>query len=164
MRHPEYRPAEIRRPAVVLQVSLDQTGFGEGIPEQFEAGLIDALNAQGIFPLDVALSVQRDQALARARGLRADALLLVDMRLGRRDVVYCRDTRRPFLAWSTVLAVTLEVVRVADGTRLLLEPPAAGELLADIEAECGPERAIRRRSMEELAAAGIARALTLLLR
>ena len=186
MRHPEYRPAEVRRPAVVLQVSLDQTGFGEGeftkeerasIPDQFEAGLIDALNNQGIFPHDVVLTAQRAyrgssnpieridraQALARARSLRADVLLLVDMHLGRKDLVYCRVTRRPFRARSTLLAVTLEVLRVSDGTPLLREPPA-GEPLTDIEAECGRERSIRRLSMEELAGAGISRALTLLLR
>src|SRR3989304_4124240 len=56
--------------------------------DPFEAGLIDALNGQGIFPLDVAVStsrtLDRDQALARARSLRADALLLVEMRLERR--------------------------------------------------------------------------------
>lgn len=187
LRHPEYRPAEIRRPAVVLQVSLDQTGFGEGefasqerasIPDRFEAGLIDALNSQGIFPLDVALTAQRSyrgtsnpidridraQALARARSLRADVLLLVDMHLARADLVYCRETRRPFRARSTLLAVTLEVLRVSDGTRLLLEPPAGDQLLTDIEAECGRERSIRRLSMEELAGAGISRALTLLMR
>ena len=177
VRHPDYRPAEMRRPAVVLQVSLDQTGFGEGeftraerasIPDQFEAGLIDALNSQGLFPLDVALTasqkIDRAQALARARSLGADVLLLVDMRLGRRGIVYCRETSRPFVARSTVLAVTLEVLRVSDGTRLLLEPPIAGQLLTDIEAECGRERSIRRLSIEELAGAGISRMLTLLLR
>ncbi|MBI2544404.1 MAG: hypothetical protein HYW16_04175 [Candidatus Rokubacteria bacterium] len=167
MRHPDYRPAAIRRPAVTLQVRLDQMERAS-IPEQFEAGLIDALNTQGIFPLDVALTasktLDRPQALARARSLRADVLLLVEMRLGRADVVYCRETRRPFAARSTLVAVTLEVLRVSDGTRLLLEPAATGEPLTDIEAECGRERSIRRLSMEELAGAGISRALTLLLR
>ncbi len=171
----------------MLQVALQQTGFGEGnftsrerasIPEQFEAGLIDGLNAQGIFPLDVSLDAQRTyrgtsnplerldrgQALARARNLQADALLLVGMRLGRRDLVYCRETHRPFRAWSTVLAVTLEVLRVSDGARLMHEPPTAEDPLTDIETDCGRERSIRRLSFQELADAGIGRALTLLLR
>lgn len=168
LRHPEYRPTEIRRPAVVLQVSLDQAGFGEGVPDLFEAGLIDALNNQGIFPLDVALTtstmLDRGHALARARSLRADVLLLVDMHLRRRDVVYCRGTSRPFVAPSTVLAVMIEVVRASDGTRLLLEPAGADPPLTDIEADCGRQRSVRRLSIEELAGAGISRALTLLLR
>lgn len=183
VRHPAYRPAEIRRPAVVLQVSLDQTGFGEGeftseerasLPEQFEARLIDGLNAQGIFPLDVALTanrayrkgsspfdhLDRGQALARARSLGADVLLLADMHLGRRDLVHCRGARRPFVARTTVVAVTLEVLRAADGTRLLLEPPAADLRLTDVEAECAPERSVRRLSAEELSDAAISRILT----
>ncbi|OGL17394.1 MAG: hypothetical protein A3G97_10305 [Candidatus Rokubacteria bacterium RIFCSPLOWO2_12_FULL_69_21] len=169
VRHPDYRPANIRRPAVVLQVSGEfASREPTAISDPFEAGLIDALNGQGVLPLDVAVStsrtLDRDQALARARSLRADALLLVEMRLERKDVVYCRETRRPFAARSTVLAVTLEVLRVADGTRLLLEPPDADHPLTDIEAECGREPSVRRVSLEELAGAGISRALTLLMR
>src|SRR3972149_6051529 len=75
----------------------------------------------------------------RARSLRADALLLVEMRLERKDVVYCRETRRPFAARSTVLAVTLEVLRVADGARPLPEPPGPGPPLTH------PTRACHRR-------------------
>jgi len=63
-----------------------------------------------------------------------------------------------------VLVVMLEVLRVADGARLLLEPPDTDHPLTDIEVECGAERSIRRLAMEELAGAGISRALTLLLR
>lgn len=168
VRHPDYRPADLRRPAVVLQVSGEFAGREPAsISDRFEAGLIDALNGQGLFPLDVAVrtsgTLDRGQALARARSLRADALLLLEMNLGRRDLVYCRETRRPFAARTTALAVTLEVLRVSDGARLLLEPPGDPPL-TDIEVECGPERSIRRLSIEELAGAGISRALTLLLR
>lgn len=168
LRHPDFRPADLRRPAVVLQVSGEFASRERAtISDRFEAGLIDALNGQGIFPLDVAVStsgtLDRGQALARARSLRADALLLLEMNLGRRDLLYCRETRRPFAARTTVLAVTLEVLRVSDGARLLLEPPGDPPL-TDIEVECGPERSIRRLSIEELAGAGISRALTLLLR
>ena len=188
MRDPAYRPSEIRRPAVVLQVSLDQSGFGEGeftsqeragLPEQFEAGLIEGLNARGIFPLDVALialrayrgesdpieRLDRTPPLARARTLKADFLLVVDMRLSRRDLVYCREVRRPFLArGTTVVAVTLEVLRVSDGARLLLEPPDANLKLTDVEAECAPERRVRRLSTEEMADAAAARIVALLMK
>lgn len=186
LRHPDYRPDAIRRPAVVLQVSLEQTGFGEGeftsreraaIPGEFEAGMIDGLNRRGIFALDLTLvanrawrgpatplaRLDRSPALARARSLRADALVLVDLYLGRRERIYCRESRRPFRALSTLLRVSVEVLRVEDGTRLLVEPPEAGGVLTDIEAGCGAERSVRRLSMEELAEAGVSRALTLLL-
>lgn len=169
MRHTDYRPADIRRPAVVLQVSGEfASREAASISDRVEAGLIDALNGQGIFPLDVAVStsrtLDRSQAVARARSLRADALLLLEMHLGHRDVVYCRETRRPFAARSTLLAVTLEVLRVSDGARLLLEPPDADHPLTDIEAECGREPSVHRLSLEELAGQGISRALTLLIK
>lgn len=187
MRHPDYRPAEIRRPAVLLQVSLDQTGFGEGefssqerasLPDQFAASLIDGLNSQGLFPLDVALTAQPayrgasnpidrldlDQALARARSLRTDVLVVVDMHLGRRDVDYCRETRRPFRARSMVLAVTLKVLRVSDGTPLLFEPPTDDPPLTDVETDCGPKRSVHRLSLQELTDAAVSRVVTRLLR
>lgn len=188
MRDPAYRPWEIRRPAVVLQVALAQTGFGEGeftggerasLPEEFEAALIDALNTRGIFPLDVTLTalrhyrggsdsitlVDRGQALARARNLQADVLLVLDMHLSRHDLVFCREVRRPFVARGTiVLAVTLEVLRVSDGVRLLLEPPDADLTFADVAAECAPERRARRLSPQEMTDAATSRIVTLLMR
>ena len=45
VRHPDYRPANIRRPAVVLQVSREfASREPAGISDRFEAGLIDALS------------------------------------------------------------------------------------------------------------------------
>lgn len=188
MRDPAYRPSEIRRPAVVLQVSLDQTGFGEGeftsqeragLPEQLEAGLIEGLNTRGIFPLDVALialrayrstsapidGLDRNQALARARTLRADVLLVMDMHLSRRDLVFCRGGGRPVLArGTTVMALTLEVLRVSDGTRLLLEPPDADLTLTDVEAECTPDRRLRRLSAAEMSEGAASRIVTRLMK
>lgn len=188
MRDPAYRFSEIRRPAVVLQVALDQTGFGEGeftsreragLPEEFQAGLIEGLNSRGIFPLDVdlvALRAYRDRsdpierldrnaALARARNLKADTLLVVGMHVTRRDLLFCRETRRPLLARGTmVAAVTLEVLRVPDGMRLLLEPPDSGLTVTDVEAACTPEQPARRLSPQELTDATTARIVARLMR
>jgi hypothetical protein len=183
VRHPEFSPAAIRRPAVLLQVSLDQTGLGEGefsareravIPEHLEARLIDSLNARGLFPVDVALQarrawrggaatlegVDRGAALARGRALAADVLVIVDLRLGRTDLVYCREARRPLRVQSTVVVPALEVLRVADGTRLYLQPAGRERWVTDVEAECGPERSVRRLGLEELAERAVARALS----
>ncbi len=188
IRDPAYRPAEIRRPAVALQVSLEQTGFGEGefttqeragLPEQLEAGFIEGLNAKGVFPLDVALTalrayrggsepfdrLDREQALARARSLQADVLLVVDMHLTRRDLVFCRGAGRPALARGTiVMALTLEVLRVSDGTQLLREPPDADLTLADVEVECTQDRRVRRLSAAEMSEGAASRIVARLMK
>ncbi len=187
VRDPAYRPQEIRRPAVLLQVALDQSGFGEGeftsqerasFPEELETGLIDSLNGQGIFPLDVSLSalpayrgasapidrLDRAPALARARSLQADVLLVMDMHLSRRTLSFCRGTARPFSALTTVVAITLEVLRVTDGRRLLLEPPDANLTVTDVDAPCTKEGRARRLSPQELTDAAVSRLLTRLMR
>lgn len=188
VRDPAYRPSEIRRPAVVLQVALDRTGFGEGeftdreraiLPEQLQAGLIQGLDARGIFPLDVDLAalrayrggsnplegLNRAQALARARSLQADVLVVVAMHLSRRDLVFCRETRRPLPARGTiVLATTLEVLRVTDGRRLLLEPPDANLTLTDVDAPCTREQPARRLSFDELTDLAVGRIVTRLMK
>ncbi len=149
-RHPDFKPTSIRRPAVVLQVSLEQTELlGEGefsrrerssIPDAVEIALLEGHNAEGILPVDVtpfargssrdsALAferIDRTQALKRARTLNADVLLIADVSRARQDLVYCRaGTRasgaggRPFVARTTLWTLGAEVLRVADGTRLL---------------------------------------------
>lgn len=171
----------------MLQVSLDQTGFGKGefseqerasLPEQFEAALIDGLNARGLFPLDVALAAQRTYrggaipidrlertpALTRAKHLDADVLLIVDIHVGRRDLLHaCRETGRRFLARTTVVAITLEVLRVSDGTRLLMKSPAPAPGLMDVELACAPGGGVRRLPPEELTDAAVSHILTVLL-
>lgn len=187
LRHPDFRPDAIRRPAVVLQVSLDPGGLlGEGefsarertsIPEAFEIALLEGLNAEGILPVDVTRSARqasrdslsplwggdRRQALARARTLKADVLLILSASLSRLDVVYCREARRPFMARTTVWTLGAEVVRVTDGARLLLEPSGAAQGLGDVEPDCDQGRISRRLSTQELLDMAVQRGLALLL-
>lgn len=194
-RHPDFRPASIRRPVVVLQVSLEQTSLlGEGefsrrerssLPEAVEIALLEGLNAEGILPVDVTLSargfsrdgavsferIDRRRALERARTLNADVVLIVGISLSRRDLVYCRaGTRasgaggRPFVAPTTLWTLGAEVLRVADGARLLVEPPGLARQLTDIEPECDRGRIGRRLSAHEMLQRAVQELLALLLR
>jgi len=180
---------------VVLQVSLEQTDlFGEGefsrrerrsIPDAVELALLEGLNAEGILPVDVTLSAQRSsrnsagaferidrtQAIERARTLHADVVLIADVSLSRRDLVYCRaGTRaggaggRPFVARTTLWTLGAEALRVADGIRLLVEPPGPARRLEDVEPDCDSGRISRRLSVEEMAQRAAQELLVLLLR
>lgn len=147
------------------------------IPETVEIGLLEALNAEGIVPVDVTLfalgsyrdsaspfeRLDRKQALERARALRADVVLILDVFLSRRDVVYCRAARRPFVARTTIWALGAEVLRVADGTRLLMEPPGSQSRQGDVESDCDRGRIERRLSTQEQADRAVRQGLSLLL-
>ncbi len=187
LRHPHFRPSEIRRPAVVLQVSVDHTGFlGQGefsrqerdsVPEAFELTFLDKLNAEGILPVDVTVVAQRDyrahstvleridrnEALKRARALKADTVLILDARLSRGNLVYCPTERRPFVARTTFWSLAADVVRVADGTHLLIEPPGPALRVGNVEPDCERGRISRSLSSHELLEAAVQRAVSLLL-
>jgi len=171
---------------VVLQISLDRTGFlGEGefsarerdsIPEGYETALLEGLNTEGVLPLDISLTanrsyrgsrpfetIDRAQALHRGRSVNADHVMIVDVHLSRRDLVHCRDSRRPFVALTTVVRAGVEVLRVRDGARVLVEPPGQALETTDIEADCGERRVARRASGQELMEESVGKVLKLLL-
>ena len=168
-RDPGYRPSQIRRVAIALRVSLDRTGVfpfsaqdRTVLPEAYEAALLEGLNAEGILPVDISLTANRAsrgsqeplegfdraQARSRAEAVNADYLVIVDVRLGRRDLVHCREAGRPFGALTTVATAGLELVRLRDGARLLMEPPGTELQATDLTADCTQRRATRRTSQE----------------
>ncbi len=171
-RDPGFRPSQIRRPAILLRVSLDRTGaFGEGefsaqeraaLPEAYEAALLEGLNAEGILPVDISLVANRssrgsqeplegiDRAQARSRGetVNADYVVIVDVRFYRRELVHCREAGRPFVALTTVATAGLELHRLRAGARLLVEPPGPELQATDLVADCERRRATRRTSQE----------------
>ena len=153
-RDPAFRPSAVRRPAVYLQVSLERVGLGSGpfsaqeragIPERYETAVQEALNGLGILPVDIALQAQRAArtndrplegietaaALARARETGADHLVIVDARLSRRDLALCRQGGRALVGTATYWEAGLEVLRVSDGARVLVEPPGAEQRVLD---------------------------------
>ncbi|MFQ5897021.1 MAG: hypothetical protein ACE5JN_02065 [Candidatus Methylomirabilia bacterium] len=186
-RHPDFRPADIRRPAVVIQVSLDRTSLlGEGefsprqrsaIPQAVEIGLLEGLNAEAILPVDVTLlarpsyrdraspftRIDRQLALEQARTLNADFVLILDVHLSRQPVLHCRGGRRPFRVRTTRWTFGAEVLRVSDGTRLLVRPPAPGLRLDDVEPDCDRGRVDRRRTAHEMLEVSVRRGLSLVL-
>ena len=171
-RDPGFRPSQIRRPAILLRVSLDRTGaFGEGefsaqeraaLPEAYEAALLEGLNVEGILPLDISLTANRssrgsqeplegfDRAQARSRGaaVNADYVVIVDARFYRRELVHCREAGRPFVALTTVATAGFELHRLRAGARLLAEPPGPELQATDLVADCERKRATRRTSQE----------------
>lgn len=177
-RHPDFRPHEIRRPALVLQLSLGEFSPREqnSIPDAFEIALLEGLNAEGILPVDVTLlprrstsgtpskGIDRRQALDRGRALHADVVVILDASLSRRDLVFCREERRPFVARATLWMLGAEALRVADGTRLLIEPLGPTLRLSDVEPDCGQGRIERRLSTQELLNLAVKKILALLFR
>ncbi len=184
-RHSDFRPAEIRRPVLLLQVSLDRTDLlGEGefssqerssIPEAFEVALLESFNAEGILPLDVSVSSRRSAspgstegidakpALERGRAVGADLVMILEARLSRQDFVFCREERRPFVARTTSWTLAARVLRVADGSTLLIEPAGPGSRASDVEPDCERGRIARRLSAQELLDVAARRGLSLLL-
>ncbi len=168
-RAPGFRPSAVRRPAVYLQVSVDRAGpFSEreraSIPEQYEAALQEALNDLGILPVDLVLVARRAfagndrpltrvgmrQALSRARETGAEQLLILDARLSRRDLIHCRDSRRPLTGPTTFWETGMELLRVTDGEPLITDPPGDEQRVADVELDCQRGRLIQRKGMDEM--------------
>jgi hypothetical protein len=167
---------------------LDRTGlFGQGefsaqerasIPEAYEALLLQGLNAEGILPVDMSVTanrsyrgsqspfegIDRTQALKRGRSVSADYVMIVDARLSRRDLVHCRESRRPFAALTTVVTAGLELLRAGDGARLLVVPPGPDLETQDIEADCQRGRVSRRASGQEIMEESVGKLLRLLLK
>ncbi len=172
-RDPAFRPSALRRPAVFLQISLERIGLGSGpfsaqerasVPERYASAVEEAFNGLGILPVDLTLEAKRSvknsdqplegldlgRALARGRETGADHLLVLDARLSRRDLAHCRDGRRVLVGTTTFWEAGLEVLRVSDGTRLLVEPPGDDQRVLDIEVDCRQGRLIRRKGMDEM--------------
>jgi hypothetical protein len=161
-RAPGFQPLAVKRPAVVIAVSTDHAAAAsraparevESQPERYATELGEALNALGILPVDVALEAAAPpdpaRALARARQLGAEHLLIVDARLKRGNVVHCRDARRPVAGPTVYWEAGLQVLRVGDGAYLLAEPAGVANRVVDVELDCATGRVERRRSMAEM--------------
>ena len=144
-----------------------------GIPERYESAVQEALNGAGILPVDITLEARRAEktndlplegikpaaALARAREIGADHVVIVDARLSRRDFPLCRQGARALVGTATYWEAGLEVLRVSDGVRVLVEPPGAEQRVLDLEVDCRQGRLIRRKAMDEMIEESAKRAL-----
>lgn len=163
LREPGFRASTIRRPALLVRVSVsDDLSQRERarIPEDYQAAVVEGLDRLGVLALDVAVvpssrsralaGIDRGPALTRAREAGAEHLVIVDARLSRGDLRHCTHAGRALVGLTTYWDAALEIDRVSDGKPLLVEPPAADSRAVDVEVDCKTGRLIRRRSMDEL--------------
>jgi hypothetical protein len=162
-REPGFRAASVRRPALLVRVSvpaeLDQRDR-DRISENYEAAVVEGLERLGILAVDMATvpgtssrpleGLDRPAALRRAREAGAEQLVIVDARLAKDTLTHCRRAGRAVSGSTTFWDVGLEIRRVTDTQPLLVEPPAEDLRAVDVELDCKTGRLIRRKSMDEL--------------
>ena len=162
-REPGFRAASVRRPALLVRVSvpagIDQRDR-DRISENYQAAVVEGLERLGILAVDMATvpgtssrpldGLDRPAALRRAREAGAEQLVIVDARLAKDTLTHCRREGRAVSGSTTFWDVGLEIRRVADTQPLLVEPPAEDLRAVDVELDCKTGRLIRRKSMDEL--------------
>jgi hypothetical protein len=162
-REPGFRAASVRRPALLVRVSvpaeLDQRDR-DRISENYQAAVVEGLERLGILAVDMATvpgtssrpleGLDRPAALRRAREAGAEQLVIVDARLANDTLTHCKRAGRAVSGSTTFWDVGLEIRRVADTQPLLVEPPAEDLRAVDVELDCKTGRLIRRKSMDEL--------------
>jgi hypothetical protein len=177
-RHPppiratDFRPTEIRRPAVLIRLRLAELHLTERqaktVPGDYEGALLEGFNTRAVLVKDTRVVSDRDpvidtpSALARAREVAADTLVVVDAEAQRQTIVVCEDTPRPRRGQATVLRQRVEVVRVSDGaTRLrIVDSPSLDVPMIDVDCDTGRAR---DREINEMLSDGTERLLERLL-
>lgn len=171
MRAPDFRPTQIRHPAVVVRIALGPGVLDEqdrpALVRAYEAVLLDEFNARAVLLRDLRIEtagpLDAPAALARARAAGADHAILIDVRVERRDLTFCRGARRPFRATVTLWSQRVEVLRARDGARRLAAGDGDTLAVIDLLADCDDPRASRRRTREETLGEAVSRLLTRLL-
>lgn len=172
-RDPGFRASSVRRPALLVRVSLPgelSPRERDRIPEDYQAAVVEGLDRLAILAVDLAFlpatsarpleGLDRPAALGRAREAGAEQLVIVDARLARGDLAHCKGKDRTRSAPTVFWDVGLEIRRVADGQPLLVEPASEDLRALDVELDCKTGRLIRRKSMDELIADSVGLALT----
>lgn len=162
-REPGFRATSVRRPALLVRVSVPAelgSRERERIPEDYQAAVAEGLERMGILAVDMATlprtsarpldGLDRPAALTRAREAGGEQLVIVDARLSQGDLSHCKQTGRARTVPTVFWDVGLEIRRVADGQPLLVEPSAEDLRAVDVQLDCKTGRLIRRKSMDEL--------------
>ena len=153
-RAPDFTPAEIRQTTLLIRLSLTTLADRrrQSVAADYEGALLDALNERAVIVKDARVLADHERppdtaaALAQARGLDADALIVVDVLLTSRRIAVCEDTR-PRRIEIPLLAQKVEVLRTRDGaTRLRIVDGLEAPM---VEVDCDTGRA-RRRTVEEV--------------
>jgi hypothetical protein len=162
-RAPDYTTREIRQPALFVRVA-DSDALNEGEREslaaRYEGALVEAFDERGVPPTDVqrvpaGSRVEPRHALARAREVRADYAVIIELRVERRDAIVCRGERRSFSVATTVWSQGVQVLRARDGTSRMAVPPGQGLDVTEIEPNCANPRRSRLRDRSEMIASTV---------
>jgi hypothetical protein len=162
-RAPDYSAREIRQPALFVRVG-DSPDLGDrerqALAASYEGALVEAFDERGVPPTDVqqvgpSASFEARGALARAREVRADYAIIVQLSVQRRDGIFCREGRRPFSATATVWSQGVQVLRVRDGAARMAVPPGQGLDVVDLEPDCANPRRSRLRDRAQMVASAV---------
>jgi hypothetical protein len=162
-RAPDYSAREIRQPAIFVRVAgwpdLNDRER-EALADTYEGALVEAFDERGLPPTDVQRVIPNERfdtrtALARAREVRADYVILVDLKVSRRDAVFCPESRRPFRAITTVWSQGVQVLRVSDGASRIAVAPGQALDVTEIEADCANPRRSELRDRAAMVAAAV---------
>jgi hypothetical protein len=158
MRAPDYSAREIRQPALFVRVG-DHPDLSDreraALAETYEGALIEAFDLRGWPPIDVqrvapGAKFETRTALARAREVRADYAILVELRIERREAIFCREGRRPFQVLATVWSQGVQVLRVRDSATRVAIAPGQGVEVTELEPDCANPRRSRLRDRAEM--------------
>jgi hypothetical protein len=165
----DFHAKEIRSPAILVRVTgragALESRERERMADAYEGALLDGLDRLGVPPRDVqraADGLDARGAVARAREVGADHVILVEATVERASRLFCRGSRRPFEVMTTIFAQRAQILRAADGARRVsVDGPAV--TVTDVEANCDDPRASRRRDGPETIREAVSRLLARLL-
>lgn len=162
-RAPDYAGREVRQPALFVRVG-DSFALSnrerESVAARYEGALVEAFDERGAPPTDVQpltpdASFATRHALARAREVRADYAVVVELRVEQREAVFCREGRRPFVTATTVWTQAVQVLRVSDGASRMAVPPGQGLDVAEMVPDCANPGRSRLRDRTEMIALAV---------
>jgi hypothetical protein len=160
-RAPDFSARQIRQPAIFIRVAgwpdLNDRER-EALADMYEGALVAAFDEHGSPPTDLQRVVPGERfdtrtALARARQVQADHVIVVDLKVSRRDAIFCTESPRPFRAITTVWSQGVQVLRVSDGASRVVVAQGGDLDVTELEADCANPRRSQRRDRPQMLAA-----------
>lgn len=159
-RAPDYSARQIRQPAIFIRVAgwpdLNDRER-EALADTYEGALVEAFDERGVPPTDLQRVVPGERfdtrtALVRARQVHADHVIVIELKVSRRDATFCTDSPRPFRAITTVWSQGVQVLRVSDGASRVAVAPGQDLDVTELEADCANPRRSQRRDRAQMIA------------
>jgi len=159
-RAPDFTAGQIRQAAVFVRVAgwpdLNDRER-EALADTYEGALGEAFDEHGLPPTDFQRVTPGERfdtrlALARARQVHADHVIVIDLKVSRRDAIFCTDGPRPFRAITTVWSQGVQVLRVSDGASRVAVAPGGDLDVTELEADCANPRRSQPRDRTRMLA------------